>query len=148
MNHVEFMRLADGIASSSNCLDRKVGAVLVFGTGGAWLQSVNTPKADDTNRNHAEHKLIKMAVDAGRSLQGATLYVTCRPCAQCTADLAGKGLKAIYYRDAQPEMSHLRLLTRNGVIVDSKWLAGQRDPLIEPSLMQKIQASWLARWSV
>ena len=147
-DHIVMMSAADDIATRSHCHDRKVGAVLVFGAGGAWKQAVNTPKTDDSNKNHAEHKLIKMAVDAGRSLQGATLYVTCRPCAQCTADLVGRGLKAVYYRDAQPDMSHIELLKQDGVIVDSGWIAGQREPLIDPTVMQKIQASWLARWQV
>lgn len=146
--HIKMMQLAEAEASQSECAERQVGGALVMANDTGLLAGCNSPKTDDTNHNHVEAILLDWAMALGWRLQGATLYVTCRPCARCTDLLAGQGLSAVYYRDAQPEMGHLDALVQEGVKVDSGWIAGQCEPLIEPDLMQKIQASWLARWAV
>jgi deoxycytidylate deaminase len=124
MNHVEMMRLAERCAQNSDCADRKVGAVVVLAEGGA-ISASNTAAWDDTNDNHAESKLIIMVELMRKSLEGATLYTTCRPCARCTAILLGRGIKAIYYRDRQPEMGHLQELVKDGVYLNSGWITGR-----------------------
>ncbi len=125
MGHIEMMRLADAIAKNSRCPERKVGAVLVSGVHGRKMQAGNSAACDDTNANHAESKLVVMARDARWSLIGATLHTTCRPCVRCTAMLLPLGLKAIYYRDEQPEMGHLQRLRDAGVLVDGSWITGR-----------------------
>lgn len=140
MNHVEMMRLAERVTQNSDCADRKVGAVVVLAEGGAICAS-NTAAWDDTNDNHAESKLVVMAELMRKSLEGATLYTTCRPCARCTAILLGRGIKAIYYRDRQPEMGHLQQLVKDGVYLNSGWIAGQ-----QPIELDQVQKSWVERW--
>ena len=140
MSHVEMMRLAERAAQNSYCADRKVGAVVVLAEGGAICAS-NTAAWDDTNDNHAESKLIVMVDLMRKSLEGATLYTTCRPCARCTAILLGRGIKAIYYRDAQPVMEHLQKLRDDGVHLNSNWIAGQ-----QPTVLEQVQKSWAERW--
>ena len=124
-SHIEMMRLADAIAKNSRCPERKVGAVLVSGVHGRRMQAGNSAACDDTNGNHAESKLVVMARDARWSLVGATLYTTCRPCVRCTEMLLPWCLKAVYYRDAQPEMGHLQRLRDAGVYVNGGWITGR-----------------------
>ena len=140
MSHIEMMRLAERAAQNSDCADRKVGAVVVLAEGGA-ISASNTAAWDDTNDNHAESKLIIMVELMRKSLEGATLYTTCRPCARCTAILLGRGIKAIYYRDRQPEMGHLQQLVKDGVYLNSGWIAGQL-----PTVLEQVQKSWADRW--
>ena len=122
--HIEMMNLAERNARHSDCVERQVGAVAVLSNGDA-ISSCNSAACDDTNGNHAESKLVVMARDARWSLIGATLYVTCRPCVRCTEMLLPLGLKAIYYRDEQPEMGHLQALRDAGVLVDGGWIQGR-----------------------
>lgn len=140
MNHVEMMRLAERATQNSDCADREVGAVVVLAEGGA-ISASNTAAWDDTNDNHAESKLIVMVELMRKSLESATLYTTCRPCARCTDLLIGKGVKAIYYRDAQPVMGHLQKLRDDGVYLNSNWIAGQ-----QPIELDQVQKSWADRW--
>jgi len=140
MSHVEMMRLAERITQNSDCADRKVGAVIALAEGGA-ISASNTAAWDDTNDNHAESKLVVMAGLMRKDLSGATLYTTCRPCARCTAMLVGRGIKAIYYRDAQPVMEHLQKLRDDGVYLNSNWIAGQ-----QPTVLDQVQKSWADRW--
>jgi tRNA(Arg) A34 adenosine deaminase TadA len=140
MKHIEMMRLAERITQNSDCADRKVGAVVVLAEGGA-ISASNTAAWDDTNDNHAESKLIVMVELMRKSLEGATLYTTCRPCARCTAILLGRGIKAIYYRDRQPEMGHLQALVKDGVYLNSGWITGQL-----PAPLEQVQQTWVERW--
>jgi len=140
MRHIEMMRLAERVTQNSDCADRKVGAVVVLAEGGAICAS-NTAAWDDTNDNHAESKLIVMVELMRKSLEGATLYTTCRPCARCTDMLVGKGLKAIYYRDTQPAMEHLQKLRDDGVYLNGGWIKGQL-----PIELDQVQKSWAERW--
>jgi deoxycytidylate deaminase len=131
-SHIEMMNLAERVAKNSDCSECKVGAVIALADGGV-ISSSNTAAWDCTNDNHAESKLIVMAGLARYSLAASTLYVTRRPCVRCTAMLLPLELKAIYYRDEQPEMGHLQQLRDAGVLVDSGWIQGQ------------IQQSWAER---
>jgi len=140
MKHIEMMRLAERVTQNSDCADRKVGAVVVLAEGGA-ISASNTAAWDDTNDNHAESKLIVMVELMRKSLEGATLYTTCRPCARCTDMLVGKGLKAIYYRDTQPAMEHLQKLRDDGVHLNGWWIKGQL-----PAPLEQVQQTWADRW--
>jgi len=140
MGHIEMMHLAERITQNSDCADRKVGAVVVLAEGGA-ISASNTAAWDDTNDNHAESKLIVMVELMRKSLEGATLYTTCRPCARCTDMLVGKGLKAIYYRDTQPAMEHLQKLRDDGVHLNGWWIKGQL-----PAPLEQVQQTWAERW--
>jgi deoxycytidylate deaminase len=122
MDHIKNMQLAERAASGSECPERKVGAVLVLPNGGSLMGS-NQEAWDDTNGHHAEAWLLQTAELMRLDTTGATLYTTCRPCVRCTNMLKDLGLKAIYYRDRQPEMNHLMLL--GDVHLDGRWIMGQ-----------------------
>ena len=124
MNHIEMMQLAQKNARYGDCVERQVGAVAVFANCDV-ISSCNSAAWDSTNDNHAESKLVVMAGLMRKDLSGATLYTTCRPCARCTEMLLPLGLRAVYYRDAQPEMGHLQALRDSGVLVDGCWIQGQ-----------------------
>ena len=125
MNHIEMMRLAESVALQSVCPDRQVAATILRFGEVQPESTYNTSATDDSNSHHAEARLVSWALKRFGSIKGATLYTTCRPCARCTEMLLPLGLKAIYYRDDQPEMDHLQQLRNAGVLVDSGWITGR-----------------------
>ena len=144
LKSVHMMNLAEQSELDSQCPERKVGASIEFFTavGGRVIgMACNRPNADESNSNHAEAILIQYVESMGLSLSGAVLYVTCRPCARCTDMLVGKGLKAIYYRDTQPAMEHLKKLRDDGVHLNGWWIKGQL-----PVPLEQVQQTWAARW--
>ena len=141
MSHVEMMRLAESVALQSPCADRKVAATIVRAGETQPESAHNTIALDDSNDHHAEARLITWALAVFGTVDGSTLYTTCRPCARCTAMLVGRGIKAIYYRDAQPDMGHLQALVRDGVYLNSGWIAGQ-----QPTVLEQVQKTWADRW--
>ena len=134
MNHIEMMRLAEKVALQSPCADRKVAATIVRAGEVQPESACNTIAMDNSNSHHAEARLISWALALFGTVEGATLYTTCRPCVRCTNMLLGLGLKAVYYRDAQPEMNHLIFLEQEGVVLDGRWILGQT------------QDKWADRW--
>ena len=141
MNHVEMMRLAEKVALQSPCADRKVAATIVRAGQTQPESAYNTIALDDSNNHHAEARLITWALAVFGTVESATIYTTCRPCARCTAILLGRGIKAVYYRDRQPEMGHLQALVKDGVYLNSNWIAGQ-----QPIELDQVQKSWADRW--
>jgi deoxycytidylate deaminase len=147
MNHIEMMRLAESITRTSTCPERQVGASVLF-ENGKWTSIANDCAYDSTNNHHAEARLIRwvFALHGDHDqFKGATLYTTCRPCVRCTNMLLGLGLKAVYYRDAQPEMNHLMFLEQEGVAVDSRWIKEQ----MRAQTLERVQGTWAERcqWS-
>ena len=134
MSHIEMMRLAEKVALQSPCADRKVAATILRAGEVQPESACNTIAMDNSNNHHAEARLISWALALFGTVEGATLYTTCRPCVRCTNMLLGLGLKAIYYRDAQPEMNHLMFLEQEGVVLDGRWILGQT------------QDGWADRW--
>ena len=160
-DHLWTMRCAEHIANQSD-QPEKVGAVLkhqgfrkvVLGNDDYWLgtgqyhttHAFNRAPTDDTNAHHAEFFVSKLP---DHEVKGATLYVTRRPCSRCTAMLLPLGLKAIYYRDAQPEMGHLSDLVAAGVLVDGElWNRDERDKKQRERAVESAQVTWAKRWQV
>lgn len=159
MNHIDFMRLAEAEAKNSVCKRAQVGAVH-WADGGHVGYGFNA-NYDPKNFNgccegangktlqtvlHAEAvALMFVEVELGKNT-GGTLYVTRQPCINCARLIVSAGIDWVFYRDADDKTDGLELLAAHGVKVDSGWIAGQYEPVIEQTLMQKIQASWFARW--
>lgn len=138
------MRLAEKVALQSPCADRKVAATIVRAGQTQPESACNTIALDDSNDSndhHAEARLITWALAVFGTVDGSTLYTTCRPCARCTAMLVGRGIKAVYYRDKQPEMGHLQELVKDGAYLNSNWIAGQL-----PAPLEQVQQTWAERW--
>ncbi|MCX7654224.1 MAG: cytidine/deoxycytidylate deaminase family protein [Fervidobacterium sp.] len=120
-----FKRLAKVIADRSTCVHRKVGALIVkdkriLATG------YNQPPSgfphcdqigcirDDLNiasgRNqeicyglHAEQNALMQAARFGISTDGATIYVTHKPCSVCARLIINAGIKRVVYIDGYPD---------------------------------------------
>ncbi|MDO8527261.1 MAG: dCMP deaminase family protein [Deltaproteobacteria bacterium] len=117
-----FMAIAKQVALRSNCIKRKVAAILVqdqriistgyngtprgikncneggcprchkFGASGANL--------DACLCSHAEENAIVQAAYHGVSIKGATLYTTFSPCLACTKMIINSGIKEVVYKHA------------------------------------------------
>ena len=157
--HIVMMQLAEAEAKKSLCKRAQVGAVAVAVNGRVSAgHNHNNGKCCESDNGktlatvvHAEAAAMQMLPNsiARPNIKGwQTLYVTRQPCIKCARLIVETGIAQVFYRDADDKTDGLELLAAHGVKVDSGWIAGQREPLIEPSLMQKIQASWLARWAV
>ncbi|MFN3691586.1 MAG: deoxycytidylate deaminase [Fervidobacterium sp.] len=120
-----FKRLAMVIAERSTCIHRKVGAVIVkdkriLATG------YNQPPSgfphcdqidcirDDLNipsgKNqeicyglHAEQNALMQAAKFGISTEGATIYVTHKPCSVCARLIVNAGIKRVVYIEDYPD---------------------------------------------
>lgn len=159
MNHIDFMRLAEAEAKNSVCKRAQVGAV-------HWAEDGHVSygynfNADRNNFGgccegedgrtlptvlHAE--AFALALSEAWNHPGGKLYVTRQPCIDCAGLIVNAGIDRVFYRDADDKTDGLELLAAHGVLVDCGWIDGQREPLLEPTLMQKIQDSWFARWSI
>ena len=67
---------------------------------------------------HAEANAITKVAKSGNSSEGATLYVTASPCAECAKLIIQAGIKRVVYRDAYRLTDGVDLLRRAGVLVE------------------------------
>lgn len=135
-----FMNIAQMVALRSNCMKRKVAAVLVkdqriistgyngtprgvkncneggcprcshFGKSGANL--------DACLCSHAEENAIVQAAYHGVSVKGSTIYTTFSPCLTCTKILINAGVTEVIFNTAYPmEDISTRLLKEAGITV-------------------------------
>ncbi len=133
-----FMGIARVVASRSNCIKRKVAAVVTIdrriistGYNGTPRGTTNCneggcPRCNDLAAggtrldeclcSHAEENAITQAAYHGVSLKGATVYTTFSPCLQCTKMIINVGLSEVVYQSDYPlgEVS-LNLLAEAGV---------------------------------
>lgn len=131
-----FMRMAYLAASRSNCVRRKVGAVIVkdrnviaTGYNGPPSGSADCDVAgcvrNDLNIKsgerhelcrglHAEQNAIIQAAVHGSSISGAVIYVTTHPCSVCSKMIMNAQIREIIYADGYPdELSELLILDSN-----------------------------------
>ena len=109
-----FMAIAGTVASRSNCVKRKVAAVVVkdrriisTGYNGTPRGTRNCneggcprcnelveggTRLDECLCSHGEENAISQAAYHGVSLRGATIYTTLSPCLQCTKLVINAGL--------------------------------------------------------
>ena len=138
-----FMGLASHAASRSTCLSRKVGAVavkdkrvLATGYNGAVSGSPHcgdvgclregAPSGTALHQCravHAEANAIAQAARFGVSLDGATAYVTCQPCAACFKLLMQAGVARIVWAEGYPDGLALTLARECGWTVERNEMA-------------------------
>lgn len=114
-----FMRIAQIVALRSNCMKRKVAAVVVKDRRIIATGYNGTPRgvkncneggcprcnnlADSGTRldeclcSHAEENSIVQAAYHGISVRGATLYSTCSPCLICTKMIINAGIRRVVF---------------------------------------------------
>lgn len=135
-----FMGIAQMVALRSNCIKRKVAAVVVkdqriisTGYNGTPRGITNCneggcPRCADLGHSgegldeclcaHAEENSIAQAAYHGVSIKGATIYSTFSPCLRCTKLIINSGIaEVIYNAEYSVEKVPLRLLKEAGIKV-------------------------------
>ena len=133
-----FMEIADVIAKRSNCVSRKVGAVItvdnqIVSTGyngapkglhhcvdaGGCLRKLN--KIESGTRQeicraaHAEQNAIISAAVKGVSVKGGTLYTNTYPCSICTRMIINAEIKRIVYDSDYSDPLSKEMLDESGI---------------------------------
>ncbi|MGC8645158.1 MAG: deoxycytidylate deaminase [Thermoplasmata archaeon] len=131
-----FMRIAFLAATRSNCVRRKVGAVIVkdrriISTGyngpprgalhcddlGCLREQLKVPSGErrELCRGlHAEQNAIIQAAYNGTAINGSVIYVTTHPCSDCSKMIINAGIKEIIFSEGYPdELSELMLIESN-----------------------------------
>ena len=128
---ISYLRMAEVWAQNSYCKRRKVGALLVkdrtiIADGYNGTPSGFENICEDENGVtkpyvlHAEANAITKVAKSGNSSEGATLYVTASPCAECAKLIIQSGITRVVYRDAYRLTDGIDLLKRAGVTVEQK----------------------------
>jgi dCMP deaminase len=135
-----FMNIAKVVATRSNCMKRKVAAIIVKdrriistgynGTprGARNCNEGGCPRCnglaasgtalDECLCSHGEENAITQAAYHGISLKGSTLYSTFAPCLQCTKMIINSGIVEVVYNQEYPlNGSALKLLKECGVLL-------------------------------
>ncbi|MDA2930788.1 cytidine/deoxycytidylate deaminase family protein [Acidobacteria bacterium AH-259-O06] len=135
-----FMKLAKVASLRSNCVKRKVAAIIVRDKRVVSTGYNGTPRgtkncyeggcprcnnlADSGTRleeclcSHGEENAITQAAYHGVSVKEGTLYTTFAPCLMCTKMIINAGIREVVYNQDYPlnEMS-LKLLQEAGVLL-------------------------------
>lgn len=133
-----FMRIAQVVAKRSNCLKRKVAAVIVkdgriisTGYNGTPRHTKNCyqggcPRCNQVGPSgkglsecycsHGEENAIVQAAYHGISIKDSTLYTTFSPCLLCTKMIINSGVREVIFNQAYPLGTNaLSLLKEAGV---------------------------------
>ena len=124
-----YLEMAEVWAQNSYCKRRKVGALLVkdrtiISDGYNGTPSGFENICEDENGVtkpyvlHAEANAITKVAKSGNSSEGATLYVTASPCAECAKLIIQAGIRRVVYRDAYRLTDGVDLLRRAGIEVE------------------------------
>lgn len=135
-----FMKIAQVVASRSNCMKRKVAAIIIkdariisTGYNGTPRGMVNCnqggcPRCNAFNASgknlsecycsHAEENAIVQASYHGISIKGSTLYSTFSPCLLCTKMIINSGIGEVVYNEAYPLGTEpIKLLKKSKIVV-------------------------------
>lgn len=135
-----FMDIARMVALRSNCIKRKVAAVIIkdkriisTGYNGTprGIKNCNEggcprcnhfgpsgDKLEDCLCSHAEENAIVQAAYHGVSIKGSTIYSTYSPCLTCTKMIINSGIREVIYNEAYSiEEVPKRLLKEAGITV-------------------------------
>ncbi len=135
-----FMSIAQVVASRSNCMKRKVAAIIVKdrriistgynGTprGARNCNEGGCPRCNSMTKSgtgleeclcsHGEENAITQAAYHGTSLKGSTLYTTFAPCLLCTKMIINSGIAEVVYNQDYPLNERaLALLRECGVLL-------------------------------
>ena len=135
-----FMEIADVVTKRSNCVSRKVGAVItvdnqIITTGyngapkglhhcvdaGGCLRKLNNiqsgTRQEVCRAAHAEQNAIISAAVRGVSIKGGTLYVNTYPCSICTRMIINAEIKRIVYDSDYSDPLSKEMLDESGIQV-------------------------------
>ena len=137
---IYFINIAKVVASRSNCMKRKVAALIVKdgriistgyngtprGTkncseGGCPRCNAFAPAGKNLEEclcSHGEENAIVQASYHGISIKGSTMYTTFSPCLLCTKMIINAGIKEVVYNESYPlSGTAFRLLKQAGIKV-------------------------------
>lgn len=136
-----FMQMAELTAQRSTCLRRQVGAIIVkekhiIATGyngapkglshceelgGCLREKLEIPSGERhelCRALHAEQNAIIQAATLGQSIEGATIYITHRPCIICAKMIINAGISRIVIRRGYPDEMSREMLREAGLKVE------------------------------
>jgi len=123
-----FMNIAKVVASRSKDPNTQVGCVIVdsnrhiIGTGyngfsSNDLESDNKWKKDNKS-NHVVHSELNALLHAVKSVKGATLYCTHKPCQNCCLAISASGIKeVIFLNDREQDTYSVPYLKSVGILI-------------------------------
>ena len=124
-----YLEMAEVWSRNSYCKRRKVGVLLVkdrtiISDGYNGTPSGFENICEDENGAtkpyvlHAEANAITKVAKSGNSSEGATLFVTASPCAECAKLIIQAGIRRVVYRDAYRLTDGIDLLKRAGIEIE------------------------------
>ena len=81
-------------------------------------QLVNTGLKTKPEVIHAEENAIAKLARSHESGDGATMFITHAPCAQCAKLILVSGIKAVYYRQVYRDDAGIKFLQQGGVHIE------------------------------
>jgi len=134
-----FANVCKETAKLSSCISKQIGAVIVrdnriisVGYNGVASGQIHCNDIFNTtnrkahhewsqkNEIHAEQNAICFCAKSGLSTDGATIFITVRPCNACAKLIIASGIKEVYYLESYDKYSEdngLELLTKNFIRV-------------------------------
>lgn len=128
-----FMKVAQITAELSYAIRKKVGAILVkdnriisIGYNGTVKGDVNTcedvlPDGSLVTRPtvvHAEANALYWCAKTEIITEGATLYLTLSPCANCALGIIQSGIKRVVFKEKYRDTMGIDLLKKSNIIVE------------------------------
>lgn len=119
-------------ASLSKARRLKVGALVVKddriisigynGTPSGWDNNCENELPDGSLKTkaeviHAEENAIAKLARSHESGEGATMFITHAPCAQCAKMILVSGISSVFYRDTYRDDAGIKFLEKGGVTV-------------------------------
>lgn len=138
-----YLEMSDSLSSLSRAKRRRVGCLIVKNTQIISEGYNGTPKGFDNSCEyvdhvdhmytkpeviHAESNAITKLARSTNSSDGATMYVTCSPCFECSKLIIQAGIVEVIYRDLYTNKNCLEalvLLKKAGIVV--KQIKKQKD---------------------
>ena len=124
-----YIRMARIWGENSYCKRRQVGALIVkekmiISDGFNWTPAgFENICEDETGRTkpyvlHAEANAITKVARSNNSSEGATLYVTCSPCIECSKLIIQAGIRRVVFSELYHNTDGVDLLKRSGVEIE------------------------------
>ncbi len=124
-----YIRMARIWGENSYCKRRQVGALIVkekmiisdgFNGTPSGFENICEDESGRTKPYvlHAEANAITKVARSNNSSEGATLYVTCSPCIECSKLIIQAGIRRVVFSELYHNTDGVDLLQRSGVEVE------------------------------
>lgn len=123
-----FVKMAFTFSELSKANRRKVGCIIVKdgqvisngfnGTPSGFDNSCEIDNVTKPEVLHAESNALMKLAQSTNSSKGATLYLTCAPCFDCSKLIIQAGISRVVYTHNYRKEDGLDLLSKTNVIVD------------------------------